>query len=360
MKKSRSAGLQACCSGGPEGPCQADLKVRTTSVRFLYGLFRPPCGIVLAAIVAACCGGGPTSPSPTPEAPKLTCPAPQTGDSRDGGAIAITYPPAIVSGGSAPLIVACVPASGSPFPVGSTVVTCTVADALQRTDTCTFPITVQAPPRLAATKFVAFGDSITEGKLSLNAFTLMTGLATAYPAVLESLLDARYTAQPVFVINEGFGGETAVTAQSRLSRVLTTDAPDVLLLQEGANDLATNRTASIQQVVGALRAMIREARGRGITVFVGTLLPQRAGGSNAGGAGLIGPANDQIRPMVTAEGAVLVDLYADFGGTAGSLIGADGLHPTVQGYQQIAESFYNVIRARLEVAGTAKLTGFAR
>ena len=96
--------------------------------------------------------------------------------------------------------------------------------------------------------------------------------------------------------------------------------------------------------------MIREGRSRAATVFVGTLLPQRPGGAKAFAPALIAPTNDRIRAMAMAEAATLVDLYAAFGGVAGTLIGDDGLHPNAEGKQKIAETFFDAIRSRLEIA----------
>jgi lysophospholipase L1-like esterase len=90
--------------------------------------------------------------------------------------------------------------------------------------------------------------------------------------------------------------------------------------------------------------MIRQANGRGVSVLVGTLLPQRAGGSRAGGVTLIEPTNDQIRDMASQEHAVLVDLYKAFGGSPDPWIDYDGLHPTEAGHRKIAETFFSVLR----------------
>jgi lysophospholipase L1-like esterase len=51
---------------------------------------------------------------------------------------------------------------------------------------------------------------------------------------------------------------------------------------------------------------------------------------------------------VVAEGGVLVDVNAAFGGVAGDLIGPDGLHPTDAGHQRIAETFFAAIRGQFE------------
>lgn len=50
------------------------------------------------------------------------------------------------SGGCTPPTVVCNPPSGSIFPVGTTVVTCTASDTCGNTATCSFTVTVQPPP----------------------------------------------------------------------------------------------------------------------------------------------------------------------------------------------------------------------
>src|SRR5439155_5210098 len=97
--------------------------------------------------------------------------------------------------------------------------------------------------------------------------------------------------------------------------------------------------------------MIREARGRSIQVLVGTLLPERAGGTppRAQFPELVVPMNDAIKAMVASEGAMLVDLYAAFGGIASTtLISSDGLHPTAAGNALIAQTFFDAVRVRFE------------
>ena len=83
-------------------------------------------------------------------------------------------------------------------------------------------------------------------------------------------------------------------------------------------------------------------------VLVGTLLPERAGGK-ATHPELVAPTNDRIGLMAMTEDAVLVDLFAAFGGVPDPiLISSDGLHPTAAGNERIAQTFYAAIRARLE------------
>jgi lysophospholipase L1-like esterase len=176
--------------------------------------------------------------------------------------------------------------------------------------------------------------------------------SSSYPLALRMLLQARYTAQELSVVNEGLPGETATDGAARLPGALSQHVPEVLLLQEGINELHGGHAASIPGIVNALQSMIRQARGRGVRVFVATLLPERGCSCRsydyADGKDDIVPANDQIRAMAAAEGADLVDLHPPFSGETTTLLGLDGLHPNEAGYSRMAELFFEAIRQKLE------------
>jgi acyl-CoA thioesterase I len=282
----------------------------------------------------------------------------------DGQPVPVSFGAPSVTGGVAPVTTTCSPAPGSNFPVGSTVVTCTARDARQQAATCSFAVSVLKIPRLRATRFMAFGDSITEGVTStcVRTFAGMTFAETmavlpqaandpwTYPNVLQSLLRSAYNAQSPTVANRGRGGEELSAGVTRLPMALSEESPQVLLLQEGANDVNQNRPPAL--IAAALRTMVREAKGRGIQVFLGTLLPQRQigvqGSCRGYGVDNVAPANDQIRAVATSEGVVLVDLFDRFTPVPGDLIGPDGLHPSEAGYRTIAETFFAAIKQRLE------------
>jgi lysophospholipase L1-like esterase len=222
---------------------------------------------------------------------------------------------------------------------------------------------------------LAFGDSITFGADSLcNGLTAlrwtpgewlrswegMAQVAAPYPSVLERMLKERYTAQSPTVFNAGVSGETVTdpATRQRFTRALNERNPEIVLLQEGINDLHAGTT----RIAPALRAMSLEARGRGIQVFLGTLLPERPNGCRAfavpprNEADFIRPANDDIRSMAATEKIDLVDLYAVFESHLSEYIGQDGLHPTEIGYSAIAQAFYDAIRTKFEhpVASTRR------
>jgi lysophospholipase L1-like esterase len=218
-------------------------------------------------------------------------------------------------------------------------------------------VTVTPPPRTSVIRYVAFGDSITEGfPHAFRPQLVDPAPVDSYPAVLQALLRARYTAQTIEVLDEGVGGEIVSAGLERLPGILNFDRAGALLLVEGANDLNQFGSAGIDSAVSGIRQMIRNGRGRSMSVFVGTLLPERANGTppRASFPELVVPANNAIRPMVAEEGAILVDLYQVFGGTPDPLlISSDGLHPTAAGNAKIAQAFFDAIRGRLETSSAA-------
>ena len=44
----------------------------------------------------------------------------------------------------------------------------------------------------------------------------------------------------------------------------------------------------------------------------------------------------------------MVDLFVELGGSPDPSVGTDGLHPNQNGYQKIAEVFFDALRSRLE------------
>jgi lysophospholipase L1-like esterase len=317
---------------------------------------------VIAAILGAACGAAPVTPTPDL---RISCPAPPTIAATGPSAI-VTYNAPTVTGGSAPVSVSCAPPSGSTFTVGTSTVTCTARDAQQRSESCGFAVTVQRIPVVEAVRFLAFGDSITYGVLpgcegvTAQVFNLerdlplllrSVNIPASYPTKLQALLAERYTSQSPSVSNEGQPGETVQGGVTRLPGAISSNSPQVLLLQEGVNNLNGGGAAQSAVVAEGLRSMVRQARSRGIAVFVGTLLPERAGGCRARAPALIAPTNELIRGVANTEGATLVDLYQAFAGMESTLLGIDGLHPTEAGYDRMAQTFFNAIRGKLEESG---------
>jgi lysophospholipase L1-like esterase len=303
--------------------------------------------IVLGAALMPACSDTPVTPTQVYDPPQAVCPAPVTRPSPTAQPVAVTYPPASVIAGVPPTTVSCSPTSGSVFPLGTTAVTCTATDHVNRTGSCTFSVTVVGPPHLSVTRFVAFGDSITWGEdgtlaesiLSVGRSRPFVQLPTldTYPGALQKSLASVYTAQSPQVANQGKPGE-AVTDPATFSRFVgATPASqyDVVLLMEGANDLGV---VSFQAITSGLGQMIDSARSRGLKIMLATITPRNPSGSKGANAGLVAPFNDEVRALASSKNVPLVDVYVAFGGDL-SLLGSDGLHPTAAGYHRIADTF---------------------
>lgn len=254
------------------------------------------------------------------------------------------------TGGREPSTVQCVPGSGSVFEVGASTVRCSATDAEMRQSSCTFGVTVRVSRLLARTRFVAFGDSITEGQVRSIGLATAVEPLESYPYKLEQILRSRYPAQDVSVVNRGYGGEDPSGGVPRLPGVLDADRPEVLLIQEGVNGLTTARVASYGN---QLRTMVSLARQRNIDVVIATLLP-------------VGPPHTDTRP--TKRAAIIqlnqrieaiaaefgigppLDLYSAFQADP-SLLDFDGLHPTRAGYTRIAELFAEEVIRRYDEQG---------
>jgi len=293
-------------------------------------------------------------PTPDPPAPTLTCPADISAPARNGQPATVSFDLPAPAGGIAPVNVTCTPASGASFALGVTSITCTATDATSRTASCSFAVNVTTVPKLSKVTFVAFGDSITEGKTSPDPTSLLLTLAESYPFKLEALLKDRYIDQTITVYNEGKGGEPVITkGQQRLAQVLDTREPDVLLLLDGANDLldaANSGTTEdvIPKIAGTLESMVKKAKRDGVEVMLATFPPQNPAGSRGDGARFVPTLNEEIRKVAADENVPLVDLYSGLGGTPVGSVGVDGLHLTDAGYTKVAQVWFEAIRERYE------------
>ena len=333
--------------------------------------------LVLAVLTAGCGDDTPTAPTPTTPGTiavaLLSCPPSVERQSVDALPVTISWDPPTVAGipvdkGS------CSPVSGSAFPIGTSMVVCT-ADQTSLASSCSFSITITPPaPTLRFTRFMAFGDSITAGEVGdsvlppgVTAREILARLRAvrgrpipgtsnavqplnAYPAQLHNLLTSAYATQLISVANEGLSGERASEGVSRLTASLLAGQPEVLMLFEGFNDIddTPNNVASI---AADLRSMALNAQGRGVEVLLATLTPvtDAREESNPGTRATIIALNTEIRGMAAALGlGGVVDLYAALDGVPGT-IGADGFHPTVTGYRQMATFFFAEIVSRYDI-----------
>jgi lysophospholipase L1-like esterase len=333
---------------------------------------RQSASVVLAAgllvIGVSCASKTPTGPSGTPTPFSMTCPTAPTAASPDGSPVTVTFSDPSVTGGTQPVTTTCTPASGSQFSVGTTNVTCQSTDAARRLANCSFSVSVQPPPRLQYTRLLAFGDSITQGGTSgavprVSSAPMLwdpAGVGTEllaaepYPLGLERRLSARYPQQSIRVINSGVSGEIAFEGGvSRFRGAIMNGNPEVVLLMEGTNDM--NFPSGADAAIGALKTMIDEAQAQGRRVCLASVPPQRPDGDRrrALPASRIPGFNDRVRALAESRQLVFVDV---FNAMTMSMIGADDVHPTQQGYSVISDTFANTISANL-AQSTAAMAG---
>lgn len=308
----------------------------------------------------------------------------------------VTYDAPTVTGGTPPVSVACTPASGSTFPLGTTTVNCTATDAIGRSAVCPTPTSIIVKSHtIGVTNIVAFGDSITAGENGLDGqptfiapstcpSTASVGpvgihplggarpqfidLQNSYPTKLLNMLTANFT-QPFTMDNRGWPEERTDQGVPRLQCVLGVDRPDTLLLLEGINDLAQGgfTQSTMTAVVNNLRTDIQNAHAAGVTdIFVGTILPNGNCTTSCRGTLSNNPSiastNSQIATMVMAQaslGATLVDLNAAYVAADSpnffTLIDTDGLHPTAAGNALTAQTLFNAILAKVSVTSLRRL-----
>jgi lysophospholipase L1-like esterase len=213
---------------------------------------------------------------------------------------------------------------------------------------------VPPSPTLKITKILCFGDSMTAGTLLLSP-SAGPGVAESYPARLLSLLSQRYPSQKFTVENEGKPREWADDGQYRLVPLLQSLKPEVVILMEGVNDINALGSGGVTLALAALENMLRDARARGAQVLIATLPPQRPNGASITAAAFAKEYSAQVRRLADRQRVLLLDVELVFGGNL-SLIGADGLHPTADGYLRIAQAALDVLRVNFEQPVTAQVT----
>lgn len=319
------------------------------------------CTLLLAALWAAACGGGsPTAPS-TPVALSITCPSTVTVQANDASPVRVSLPAPTTANGTQPHLVSCLGPPDNLFPVGTTPITCMVTDARQQSTSCRFDVVVQPPPpRILKTSYLAFGDSMTSGEVTVPlsgvdraGFPLFRYVVTpsaSYPTQLLAILAARYTldAPQLVVTNAGKSGEWAADGARRLPDAYVAARPQVVLLLAGANDIEALGARGLPGAVAALDTMTQYARLGGSDVFVLSLPPARPGGWLTLDATLIGSFNQQLQTVAANRQSTFVDLHTPLSAALTTYIGIDGLHPTEAGYRRIAEVVAEALRVRYE------------
>jgi len=183
-------------------------------------------------------------------------------------------------------------------------------------------------------RFVAFGDSITEGKGDESD-------GGGYPPRLADLLTTSSNA--VVVENEGLGGETTAEGLSRLSSIQGA-AADSIIIMEGANDLFND--ISIETIAANLVAMETKAGQRGFgKVYLSTTTPM---GATPFGSMFLDSIRlaERVREEHYSRGWLMPDphqAFYDLPNTFEDYFTFDEFHPNAAGYDELAAIFADYI-----------------
>jgi acyl-CoA thioesterase I len=196
-----------------------------------------------------------------------------------------------------------------------------------------------ATPTAAATAdapvVLFLGTSLTAG-LGLDP-------AQAFPARIAERI--RAAGLPHRVVNAGVSGETAAAARRRLDWLLK-QRVDALVIETGANDGLRGQDpdatrADIQAIIGRAR----EAHPAPRILLVGMQAPPNLGRPYAERFRAIYPE------LARANDVALVPFLLD--GVAGvpGLNQPDGVHPTAEGQERLADNVWKVLRPLLAAEG---------
>ncbi len=177
-----------------------------------------------------------------------------------------------------------------------------------------------------------FGNSITAG--------YQLAIEQAFPAVIQKRLDSLdYNYR---VVNAGLSGETTAGGKSRIDWVLRT-VPDIFVLELGANDglrgLPIAETPkNLQSIIDSVKKVNPDVH----VIIAGMQVPPNLGQTYTTGFAEIFPTIAEV------NGATLIPFILD--GVAGipELNLEDGIHPTPQGHQIVAETVWRYLSPLLE------------
>lgn len=181
---------------------------------------------------------------------------------------------------------------------------------------------------------VFFGNSITAG-YGLDP-------SEAFPAIIQEKIDSLEF--PYQVVNAGLSGETTAAGAKRIDWILQRQAIDVFVLELGGNDglrgLATEETEkNLQEIIDKVRKAYENA----LIVLTGIEVPPNMGEDYAGAFRKVFPKVAEIKKVA----AFMPFILKDVGGEP-DLNQPDGIHPTAEGHQIVAENVWKIIAPLLK------------
>lgn len=179
--------------------------------------------------------------------------------------------------------------------------------------------------------YLAFGDSITAGIVRYDG---VVTIVDGYPVHLGRMI-SELVGQTVIVTERAVPGEETPEGFNRLRATLISEPRKVVMINEGANDLANLQDPhTVFQTLLAMTAAVRE---RNALPLLSTITPRNEGGFSGGVNRRIDETNAMIRSQARG-GALIVDLHAAF--YRNGRMYSDHIHPNASGYVLMAEVWF--------------------
>lgn len=181
-------------------------------------------------------------------------------------------------------------------------------------------------------RVVVLGDSLTAG-YGIDP-------SQAFPALLQEKIDENGLAYEV--VNAGISGDTSASGLRRVDWVLQKPA-DVLILELGANDGL--RGISLDSTRGNLQGIIDRARShnRDLDILIaGMMLPPNLGPDYAS------QFREMFQDLAEENDATLIPFLLERVAGRPELNLSDGIHPTPEGHEIVAETVWKYLQPMLE------------
>jgi lysophospholipase L1-like esterase len=198
-------------------------------------------------------------------------------------------------------------------------------------------------------RIVAMGDSTTAGTPAFKSprEAPPTGSGDETSQYAHWLM----TAHPDWeVVNQGINAQRSDQIAARFDADVIAQKPAVVVIVAGVNDVYQGRPA--QHVKDQLAAMYARARGAGIRVVAGTIIPYNTATPDQNAR--MKDINDWIRSQGRGDpGVIVVDTRAAVAapGSPDTLASSpDGLHPDAAGYRRMADVIAPAIEQALRGA----------
>jgi len=188
------------------------------------------------------------------------------------------------------------------------------------------------------TVIAAIGDSITWGAMAFGERAPSGG----YPAMLEAKL--RAAGYDVIVQNRGIPGEKAYETNERFLRII--DGADIVLLMIGTNDIIRPEGCPEPhncRTAKHIATMLDETLRSNAVTFVSTVTPAQPHCARSWANPPIQALNEQIYLIAHERNIKVVDNHQAILDHGGGALFSDCLHFKDEGYDVIAQQWYNTL-----------------